>query len=90
MWIFNFFNDESWCLDNFREFQGKSKIDFLIKMFMRFSLKGNLIQIHMLFPFLTVLSLLFQNISYPDITSKITYLLLLLENNILIPKETCK
>ena len=35
------FNNESLCSDNFRQFQVKSKVDFLIEIFIRFSLKGN-------------------------------------------------
>ena len=58
---------------------GKLKVDFLIEIFMRFSLKGSWIQIHMPFLFVTVRSLLFQNSSNSDVTLNITYLLLLLE-----------
>ena len=38
---FYFFNDESWCSDNFRYFQGKSKVDFSLEIIMQFSLKSN-------------------------------------------------
>ena len=58
---------------------GKLKVDFLIEIFMRFSLKGSWIQIHMPFLFVTVRSLLFQNNSNCDVTLNITYLLLLLK-----------
>ena len=46
---------------------------------MQFWLKRNWIQIHMVYTLLTVQSRLFQNSSDPDITSNITYFLLLLE-----------
>ena len=55
------------------------KVDFLIEIFMRFSLKSSWIQILMPFLFLTVRSLLFQNSSDPDVTPNITYLLHLFE-----------
>ena len=29
------FNNESWCLDNFRYFQGKSKVDFSLEIIMK-------------------------------------------------------
>ena len=41
--------------------------------------KGNLIQIYMVFLFLTVQSFLFQNISDPEVTPNVIYVLLLLE-----------
>ena len=46
---------------------------------MRFSLKDNLMQVHLALPFLALRSLLFRNSSDPDVTPKITYLSLLLE-----------
>ena len=41
--------------------------------------KGNLIQIYLVFLFLTVQSFLFQNISDPEVTPNVMYVLLLLE-----------
>ena len=46
---------------------------------MQFLLKGNWIQIHMAYIFLTVQSRLFRNSFDPGVTPNITYLLLLLE-----------
>ena len=54
-------------------------IDFLIEIFIRFSLKGNQFHIHITFPFLTVPFLLFQNSSDPDATPNRTCSLFLLE-----------
>ena len=59
-------------------FRVKSKVDFLIDILMQFFLKGNWIQIHMVYLFLTLQSRLFQNSSDPDVTPNIIYLLLLL------------
>ena len=60
-------------------FRVKSKVDFLIEIFMQFFLKGNWIQILMVYLFLTLQSSLFQNSSDPDVTPNIIYLLLLLQ-----------
>ena len=76
---FYFFNHKSWCPDNFRYFQGKSKVDFSLEIIMPFSLKSNWIEIHVAFHFLTVQSLLFENSFDHDVTPNMTYLLLLLE-----------
>ena len=53
--------------------------NFFITIFMQFLLKRNRIQIHMVYPLLTVQFRLFQNSSHPDVTPSIAYLLLLLE-----------
>ena len=64
---------------NSGNFRVNRKLVFLIEILMQFSLKGNWMQIHMVFPFVTVQSFLFQNSSDLDVTPNITHLLLLLE-----------
>ena len=74
MWFLLFFNDESSLFQG--KSKGKSKVEFLLEIIMRFSSNSTWIQIHVAFPFLTVQSLLFQNSFDHDDTLNITYLLL--------------
>ena len=47
---------------------------------MQFLLKGNLIQIHKVFPFLTFQYHLFQNSSDPDVTPNLTFFITFVVN----------